>query len=144
MTTPTLLPHSGAILDRLRTWAPLSDANVIIGDHVAPKTDSDAYYAPAAVMYLRPGGPVSGSLGCPDVDAWLPFQVTCVGRNAAQAMWVADRVEEAFQSAPLVVDDRLVCRLKRVHFGAAAKRDDGVTPPLFYVPAEYRLLTLED
>lgn len=144
MAQPTLLPHATAILDRLRGWAPLIDANVAIGDHVAPKSTTGDVVSPAAILYLRPGGEISGALGCPDVDAWLPFQLTCVGNVAAQAMFVADLCHQALTATPLVVAGRRIDRLARTFFGASAQRDDDVTPPLFYVPAEYRLYSLED
>lgn len=137
----TLLPHATAILDRLETWPGL--ATVKIGDHVAPKSSTGKIVAPSAVLYLRPGGEITGSLGCLDTDGWLPFQITCVGQVAQQAMWVADRVHEALTSSPLLVTDRFVGRLRRTYLGPHAERDEDVSPPLFYVAPEYRLWTIE-
>lgn len=133
MTQPALLPHAKSILERLNT------TDLTVGDHKAPKAADQSIVAPCVVLYLRPGGLQSGDLGQPEDDAWLPFQLTCVGKMAAQAMWVADVAHTALTSSPLQVEGRSIARLRRTFFGANAQRDDDVTPPLFYVPVEYRL-----
>lgn len=143
MTQPALLPHAAAIITRLDNWPAL--ASVTVGDHVAPKSGTPAtIVAPAVVFYLRPGGQQSGTLGEKNTDAWLPFQLTCIGLTATQAMLVADWSHQALVSSLLSVDDRFVCRAERRSFGSAAQRDNAVTPPLFYVPVEYRLWTIDD
>lgn len=136
MAQPALLPHAKAILERLNT------TDLVVGDHKAPKSPDGAVVAPCVVLYLRPGGQQSGALDQPEQDAWLPFQLTCVGKMAAQAMWVADVAHTALTSSPLAVTGRSVARLRRTVFGSSAQRDDDTSPPLFYVPVEYRLWTL--
>lgn len=136
MTQPDLLPHAEAIIDRLES------ADLVVGDHVAPKSPNGQIVAPCVVLYLLPGGQQSGNLGQVDVDAWLPFQLTCVGRMAAQAMNTADIAHQALTGTPLEITDRHIASIRRNGFGARAERDDDVTPPLFYVPVQYRLWTL--
>lgn len=130
---PYLLPHAEALVTRLET------TNIAVGNHRNVLSSTGKITAPAIVLYLRSGGQISGSVGCPDTDAWLPFQLTCIGQVADQAMWVADQAHAALVSSPLTVPDRAIFRLKRTWFGASAERDEQVVPPLFYVPAEYRM-----
>lgn len=138
MTQPALLPHATAILDRLEGLT-LPNGNLVgVGDHKAPKSADANVEAPCVVLYLRPGGMQSGDLNQTETDAWLPFQLTSVGHTAAQAMLVADRAHTRLTATPLTVSGRLIARLRRQTFGSSASRDDDVTPPLFYVPVEYR------
>lgn len=139
---PLLLPHATAILERVDGITLPGGDPIVIGDHKAPKSGTGSVVAPCSVFYLRPGGQQSGDLNQTEVDAWLPFQFTNVGHTAAQAMMVADIVHEALTASPLTIDGRLVARLRRTFFGSTAQRDDDVTPPLFYVPSEYRAWTL--
>lgn len=136
MSEILLAPHVDAVLDRLGELD-----GITIGDHVAPRSPDDLLVVPAAVVYMRPGGAITGSIGCLDTDGILPFQVTCIGETAAQARWVADLVHAALTADPLEIDDRYVARLHRNFLGASAQRDDDVKPPVFYLPAEYRLMT---
>lgn len=129
-------PHHRALIDRLEIAHP----NIAVGNHQAPLSDDkETFAAPAAVLYLRPGGTVNGSLGEPDADADIPFQVTGIGRSAKQALWVLDRCHEALTGTPLEAEDRAIARVRRVTAGVAPSRDDDVTPALFHVAAEYRL-----
>lgn len=137
--------HALAILTALEPLESLSQP-ILVGDGVAPLADPDddnTVLAPCAVLHLRPGGEMFGSLGCDDKDATLPFQITCVGRTAAQARIVADKVAEYLDGATLTVSGRTIYRVRRPRgpLGGAPERDDDVTPPLFYVPAYYSLMT---
>lgn len=140
MNDPALYPHAQAIIERLESVLPSLTTPVSVGNHRNVYADDpDRPVAPSCVLYLRPGGIQSGPLCSPTEDAWLPFQLTCIGDLPEQAMWVADQAHAALISSPLQVEDRSICRLKRTWFGASAQRDETLDPPLFYVPVEYRL-----
>lgn len=142
MTQPALLPHATAILDRMEGLTLPNGNPVVIGDHKAPKSAANVIVAPCVVFYLRPGGLQSGDLNQTETDGWLPFQLTSVGHTAAQAMQVADRAHTRLTASRLTVSDRLIARCRRQTFGTRAERDEDVTPPLFYLPVEYRLWTI--
>lgn len=140
-------PHAEAILEVLRTATMPNGDPVPIGDGVAPKSGTPGtVVAPCAVLHLRPGGWTSGSLGKTQSDMYLRFQVTCVGKTAREARVVADCVGAYIEGATTTIDGRETVKIGRPP-GAGPilnpERDDDVRPPLFYVPVEYRLWTVE-
>lgn len=141
--TITLNPHALAILGAL---APLEELTqpIRVGDGVAPLSTDGEVVAPCAILHLRPGGETFSSVGCTDQDATIPFQVTCVGRTAEQARIVADKVAEELDGATLTVSGRAIFRVRRPRgpVGGPPERDDTLTPPLFYVPAYYSLMSV--
>lgn len=138
MSTPLLLPHAAAIIDRLQ------DAGLTVGDHIAPKSSDGKIVAPCVVVYMRPGGTFTNSVGMVEEDAWLPFQLTCVGRVAKEALQQADRAHAALTESPITVADRVIALVRRDGFGSSVQRDVDVTPALFYAPVIYRLWTLTE
>lgn len=142
MTTITVNPHAKALLVALSSLEALSPA-IRVGDGVAPQSTDGKVVAPCAVLHMRTGGEMFGSIGCADSDATLPFQVTCIGKTAEQARIVADKVAGALDGATLTVTGRAIYRVRRPRgpIGGAPERDDEVTPPLFYIPAYYSLMT---
>ncbi len=141
--TITINPHAAAILTAL---APLEELTppTKVGDGVAPKSSTGAIVAPCAVLHMRPGGEMFSSVGCTDTDATISFQVTCVGKTAEQARIVADQVASELDGATLTVAGREVFRVRRPRgvVGGNPERDDDVTPPLFYIPAYYQLMSV--
>lgn len=143
MTTPIALnPHAIAILDRLE---PLKARTVpiAVGDGAAPGSHDGAIVAPCAVLHFRPGGEMFSSVGCSNTDATIPFQITCVGITAEQARIVHDAVADLLEGASLTVAGREIFRVRRPRgvLGGPPERDDDVTPPLFYIPAYYSLIS---
>lgn len=141
--TVALNPHATAILD---TLAPLEarEVPIQVGDGVAPRSATGSVVAPCAVLHFRPGGETFSSVGCTDTDATIPFQITCVGATAAQARIVNDAVADLLEGATLTVAGREVFRVRRPRgvIGGAPERDDEVTPPLFYIPTYYSLISV--
>lgn len=139
--TITENPHAAAILESLADLT-MASQPLPSGDGVAPKSPDGRPVAPCTVLYLRPGGSLTGSLGQVDTEGEMRFQVTCVGRTAAEARVVADKVATRLTTDDLTVDDRWIARVRRVSPASQTQRDDDLTPPLFYVPVQFTMLTL--
>jgi hypothetical protein len=138
-------PHAEAILEVLRTATMPDGALVKIGDGIAPKSTDGKIVAPCAILHLRGGGSVTGSIGAVNTDAILRFQITSVGKTAREARVVADCVGAYVEGATVTVEGRETVRIGRPPGSGPIQqpqRDDDVTPPLFYVPVEYRLWTV--
>lgn len=127
MTAPATLPHVDAVL------AVLEAAGLVVSLGVAPPGVDPPYVA----VYPDPGRSIPGSLADPLSDYQAMLQITCVGETAEQALSVSDRARAAM-SVPLVVAGRSGLRPEELG-GPPVARDDDVTPPLFYVPVQYRL-----
>lgn len=127
MTTPAVLPHIDAVVAALTT----AQLTVYLGG------SPPSAVAPYAVLYPDPGMPVRASLADNRVDFSGVVQITCVGTTAEQALNYADRTSAAL-SAPLVVAGRNGWRPEALD-GTPVKRDDDVTPPVFYSAARWRL-----
>lgn len=141
MTTIAANPHARALITKMESLT-VANAPLRVGDGVAPKSSDGRIVAPCAVLYLLPGGSLTGSLGCIDTDGWLRFQVTCVGSTAAQARIVEDVVTAGLCSDEPEVAGRFVASIRKVGPSSLTDRDDDVVPPLFYVTAQFRMLTL--
>lgn len=107
--------------------------SVGLGGAPTPVPSSGRY----AVLYFAPGQSMAESLADARTDFDGVFQVTCVGPTEEQCLWVADKVRKAL-FAPLTVAGRVVWRPEELG-GPPVQRDDDVSPPLFYVPVQYRL-----
>lgn len=127
VATPTALPHVDAVL------AALTAVGVTTYLGGAPLGAPDKY----AVVYPDPGMAVRESLADVRSDFTATVQVTCVGTTAERALWVADKVRLGL-SAPLVVAGRASWRPEELG-GPPVQRDDDVTPPLYFLPVQYRL-----
>lgn len=129
MSTPAVLPHRDAVK------AALEAAQLVVGLGGAP--DPVPGTSMYAVVYFTPGQSVSESLADQRTDFDGLFQVTCVGPDEERCLWVADKVRKAL-FAPIAVDGRKAWRPEELG-GPPVQRDDDVSPPLFYVPIQYRL-----
>jgi hypothetical protein len=92
---------------------------------------------PYAVLYPNPGAAVRASIADDRVNYQGIVQITCVGVTAEQAANYADRAGAAL-SGPLQVAGRNGWRPEALD-GEPLKRDDDVTPPVFYCAARWRL-----
>jgi hypothetical protein len=101
---------------------------------------ADASWSPPdkfAVLYPDAGMAVRESLADRRTDFDSTFQVTCVGGSVERALWVADKVRVAL-AVPLTVAGRTSWRPEELG-GPPVARDDDVTPPLWFLPVQYRL-----
>jgi hypothetical protein len=137
-------PHAQAILTVMDAATMPDGAPIRIGDAVAPRSTDGKVVAPCAVLHIRPGGRVSGSLGCVNTDLLLRFSVVSVGKTAREARGVADRMNLALEGATAVVDDREVVRIGRPPDSSpiGSAQAEPQVPALFYVPVDYRLWTV--
>lgn len=126
MSAPAVLPHRDAVK------AALEAAGLTVGLGEAP-AGAQRY----AVLYFDPGRSVSESLADERTDFVALFQVTCVGQTEEQCLWVADSVRQALHG-PLSVAGRRAWRAEE-QGGPPVQRDDDVSPPLFFLPVQYRL-----
>ncbi|MGK4583482.1 hypothetical protein [Kitasatospora sp. HPMI-4] len=125
--SPATLPHADAAL------AALAAAGLTAALGQAPAGADPPY----CVLYPDPGRAVPGSLADPLAFYEALMQITCVGQSAEQALSVSDRVRTAL-SVPLAVAGRSGMRPEELG-GPLVQRDDDVSPPLFYVPVQYRI-----
>lgn len=137
MTAPPLaLPHRNALLAALQPLAARPTGSIAVSEGVAPDPRPDLY----AVLYVGTGRTSAASLADDRTTLVVPFQVTSVGPTVEQALWVADRVREAL-APPLTVDGRTAWRIDE-EGGPPVQRDDGVSPPVYYLPVQYRLKSI--
>jgi hypothetical protein len=129
--TPQILPH----LDAVQAALQAAGLTVYVGGTPA----SSGWTAPDkfAVLYPEPGMAVRESLAGERTDFDSTVQITCVGGDVERALWVADRVRRAL-AAPLAVAGR-TCWPPEDLGGPPVQRDDDVTPPLYFVPVQYRI-----
>lgn len=128
-------PHAEAFLLLLRqAWD-------LVGDSIAPEgievDDQKRLVRPYAVLYPQGSGAFDGSISDPDTDAWPVVQVTYVGRDRAQADALRDRCRVDVIGALLAVDGRQVGPV-RIDHELPTRRDDDVTPHVFYAVDLYR------
>lgn len=129
MNLPLIREHTDAVI------AALKATDLVVGDAIAPE---DAV-PPYAVVYLIAGGGLGGTLGDPNADATLTYQVTCVGRSRQQAEWVGDKALELL-SRQVLVPNRRVLNV-RLHIPPGVQRDDQVSPPVFWSTPQFRITT---
>lgn len=131
----SLNAHTSAIVDAL-------DGVVYTFDGGAPQNPGgqgwgwqgdpgDSKFKPYCIVFPLPGGIFDGPLGCPDDDASLIWQVTCVGRDRPQCESIADRVNATLIGQPLSIPGRFVTRVRADMAQGGARRDDTVQPPVF-------------
>jgi hypothetical protein len=125
MSLPALRDHTAAIVARLAALG------LAVGDgeapHVAP---------PYTVVYPITGGASYGTLGAPDDDAELVYQVTCVGTTRLQAEWLEDKTMGLL--AGFTVTGRSIARVDIENYGGVF-RDDSKSPPLYSAVPRFRV-----
>lgn len=127
-------PHALAIIAALD--------GLTVGDHEAPLDDDGVPLPPPyVIVYLLPGGTVDGPLGKPDVDRDVPFQLTAVGRLAAEARDYLDQAVAAITGQTVTVAGRAVYRCRPTEAAGQVQRDDDVQPPVFYGIARFSIFT---
>lgn len=129
MAAPDIKPHLDAIT------AALAGAGLAVGQGGAPSPvpASSIYVA----LYLDPGQSLRESLADARTDFAVLFQVTCVGPTQEKCLWAAQKTRTALHT-PLAVAGRAAWRPEELG-GPPVQRDDDVSPPLYFLPVQYRL-----
>ncbi|MEU3255860.1 hypothetical protein [Streptomyces sp. NPDC006997] len=129
--TPDVLPHMDAVKAALEA----AGLTVYLGGVPTASgwTAPDKY----AVLYPDPGRAVRDSLADERASLDTTMQITCVGGDVERALWVAGRVRRAL-AAPLTVAGR-ICWPPEDLGGPPVQRDDDVSPPVYFVPVQYRI-----
>jgi hypothetical protein len=128
VTLPLVRKHTDAVITAL------TGAGLSVGDAVAPD-DTPPYVVVYHVFDRR-----EGTLGAPDDDAAITYQVTCVGLSRKQAEWLADKVGERLATG-ITVTGRSVPRIAPEPGSGSVFRDDDVTPPFFYCTPRFRVMS---
>jgi hypothetical protein len=131
-TTPEILAHLDAVQTALGT---ITGLTVYVGG--APEASGWVRPDRYAVLYPEPGMAVRESLANDRTDFETVVQVTCVGSDPERALWVADKARQALAGS-LVVEGRS-CWPPEDLGGPPLVRDDDVTPPVWFVPVQYRI-----
>lgn len=131
MATPDIKPHIDAIV------AALTGAGLAVGDGVAPAGPAIPATGIYTVLYADAGRSVRESLADTRTDYELLFQVTCVAPTAEKCRWAAQRIRMAL-GGPIAVAGRTAWRPEELG-GPPIQRDDDVSPPVYYLPVQYRL-----
>lgn len=129
---PASLTFSDAVLEALR-----QGLDRPVGDAQKP----DGATAPYLVVY--PGGDpaLDGSLADPHADADHTVQITGVGLDRAGAEDVRDLARALLlDRSTLSIEDRTVISTELLT-GQPVRRDDDVSPPLFYAVDVIRITT---
>ncbi|MFJ2174331.1 hypothetical protein ACIOHE_15635 [Streptomyces sp. NPDC087851] len=130
---PDLHPHMVAVRGALE------GAGLVVGDGGAPPPQAIPATGIYVALYFDPGQSLSESLADARTDFVVSFQVTCVGPTATKCLWAAQRTRLALHGR-LTVDGRAPWRPEELG-GPPVQRDDDVSPPLFYLPVQYRLMS---
>lgn len=143
----SLNAHTTAILDVLDAELKTFDAGApdldqtpgVLGSWGWQGTPGQSRFRAYYVLYPLPGGVFDGPLGCPDDDASLIWQVTCVGATARQCEAAVDRANSVLVGQPLTIPGRYVTRVQADMAGGGVRRDDTVQPPVFIATPRYRV-----
>jgi hypothetical protein len=128
VTLPLVRTHTDAVITAL------TGAGLSVGDAAAPD-DTPPYVVVYHVFDRR-----QGTIGAPDDDAAITYQVTCVGASRKQTEWLADEVAERLATS-ITVAGRFIPRIAPEPGSGAVFRDDDVTPPLFYSTPRFRVIS---
>lgn len=137
--------HSGRLLTDAICHA-LTVAGLLVGDGEAPTghgwqgTPGASTFVGYVTVYELTGGVLDGTIGRPDDDAAVVYQLTSVGHDRRQCKWVADKARAALLGAVLSLADRSVMRISSDMLGGTT-RDDDVQPSVFFSPDRYRVWT---
>lgn len=134
MSAPAVLPHMDAVTGALE------DVGLTVYLGGVPGGDSWVPPDKFAVLYPMPGQALRDSLADRRTHFVCDFQITCVGGSAERALWVADKTRQALDKR-LTVPGRGTWRTEDLG-GPPVARDDDVSPPLWFVPVMYRLMSI--
>ena len=131
MAIPLHRLHTAAVIAKLATGPKP------VGDGKAPAgADPQVGYF---TVYPITGGSTGGTLAGPQDDAELIYQVTCTGSTREQVEWLVDKARELLL-AGIAVTGRRIPRIWEVT-NPGVFRDEQQDPPVFWSPAQFRVMT---
>lgn len=130
MSVPSARTHSKAV------EAALVAAGLRVGVGRRPAGD-----LPCVVLY--PGGlnELNGPVSDSHADAAPIMQITSVGATVDQTEWARDKAAVALLDGAITVAGRAHAQPPVLEASQPVRRDDDVTPPVFYAVDLYRLST---
>lgn len=133
MTPPAFAAHVAGVAAALTSAGILADVGRKPDNipTLAGRTPQRAYAVVYPVVTQR-DGPVAD----PDADCVFTVQVTCHGASAESVTQIVDDVEVALRA--VVVSGRSVTRVEPIG-GGDLRRDDDVTPPLYFATPRWRV-----
>lgn len=138
---PSARTHNDAVIGTLEA------AGLTVGDGEDPTSPfgwagvpGQSVFAPYVIVYPL-SGELDGSLGCPDTDGDLSWQVTCVGSTREQCDWLLDTTVTALVgTGTLTVAGRSIPRV-RLETPGGTRRDDSTDPALFIATPRFAAWT---
>jgi hypothetical protein len=127
VAVPVLRTHFNAVKTALAALG------VTVGDAEAPTVAP-----PHVALYQIDGGGLSGTLEDPNDDAELIYQATCTGVSREQTQWLVDKTFGLL--AGVAITGRSV-PLVQLEMMPGVKRDDNVSPPIFWATPRFRLFS---
>ncbi len=140
MLHPVTRTHTDAVIATLTGHIAGLGITLLVGDGEAPPVASAN--DPYLVVHSLPGGPLDGTLGSPDADGSLLYQISAWGISREQSQAAADVARNALFDDPIVIAGRTVMRVGLDSSGGTFRDDDlGETPSLYQTPDRYRIRT---
>jgi hypothetical protein len=117
-----------------------------VGDALKPASagwqgaPGESEFVPYMIVWALPGQ-FNGTIGDPQDDAELSYQVTCVGETREQAEWVADKAIDALVGQTITVTGRSVMQYIELGDTGTTRRDDDVKPSVFIATPRFDVYT---
>jgi hypothetical protein len=126
----------------------LEAAGLVVGDATKPKgahgwqgiPGQSPPFIPYVIVHPL-GQTFDGSLGCPDTDSDVAWQVTVVGSTREQTDSLKARVDAAVIGQSLTVAGRFVPRIRPEPSADQTRRDDTVQPASFIATPRYAAMS---
>ncbi len=131
--------HTDAVISTLTSHIAGLSITLAVGDGEAPAHGTKDPYL---VVHSLPSGPLDGSLGTPNADGDMLFQISAWGISREQSQGAADVARAALLNTPIVIASRTVMRVALDSTGGTFRDDDlGETPSMYQTPDRYRIRT---
>lgn len=129
-TVPSERDHFLAVVERLRG----------VGGFAVGEGEAPAGPPPYVTVYPLEGGTLDGTIADVEADLVWPFQVTCVATTESEVLWLVDKVRSGVRQNTIAIADRRVLYVRSSGV-SVPRRDDTVTPSVFYATPRFTLAT---
>lgn len=125
--------------------AALEADGLLVGDGTKPvgggRDSASEPFAPYSVVYATGGGTFSGSVGVPFDDAYPAYVISSFGASQAQALWGDDKVRGVMLTPGSITLSGRSVMLATPDVDGGVQRDDDVSPPVYWCPTRWRVMT---